>query len=68
LISSVLDKKKQAVAQYSAQFSEEDMETLQKRLEHMATFVASDSDFTYAESLKVMHTWQLHGFAEAWKV
>jgi len=67
-ITSVWDKKRQAVAQYTAQFSEEDMTILQMRLEHAAQLVAADAPFAYGEALKVMHTWQLHGFADAWKV
>lgn len=67
-ISDVWDKKVQAVAQYTAQFSEDDMETLQMRLELGAKHGASNSLFEYGETLKVMHTWQLHGFADAWKV
>ncbi|MDQ7037306.1 MAG: hypothetical protein Q9P01_21430 [Anaerolineae bacterium] len=55
-ISAVWDKKKEAIAQYDAQFTEEDMETLQNRLELEARYTARDSSFTYGESLKVMHT------------
>jgi N,N'-diacetylchitobiose non-reducing end deacetylase len=67
-ISDVWDRKRQAVAQYTAQFSEDDMETLQMRLELGAKHEAIDSPYDYGETLKVMHTWQLHGFADAWKV
>ena len=67
-VSNVWEKKKNAVAQYTAQFSEEDMDRLQKRLELSAQHEARQSEFTHAESIKVMYTWQLHGFAQAWKV
>lgn len=67
-IGDVWSKKQSAVAQYTAQFSDKDMETLQYRLELGARNEAQNSDFTYGEALKVMYTWQLHGFAHAWKV
>jgi N,N'-diacetylchitobiose non-reducing end deacetylase len=67
-ISSVWEKKQRAVAEYTAQFSDEDMQVLQTRLEHGARHAASESGFTYGETVKVMYTWQLHGFADAWKV
>lgn len=67
-ITDVWEKKKNAVAQYTAQFSDDDMAVLQQRLELGARTTASASPFQYAEALKVMHPWQLHGFAEAWKV
>ena len=67
-ISDVWEKKRLAVAQYDAQFTEEDMERLQMRLELGAKHEARDESFEYGETLKVMHGWQLHGFADAWKV
>lgn len=67
-ISEVWSKKQQAVAQYDAQFTEEDIETLQMRLELGAKYEARDESYEYAETLKVMHGWHLHGFADAWKV
>ncbi len=67
-VSDVWEKKALAIAQYTAQFSAEDMALLQARLELGARYSAKDEPFLYGETLKVMHTWQLHGFAEAWKV
>jgi N,N'-diacetylchitobiose non-reducing end deacetylase len=67
-ISGVWEKKQRAVAQYTAQFTDEDMTGLLMRLEHGARYAASKSTFTHAETIKVMYTWQLHGFADAWKV
>jgi len=67
-ISDYWEKKQLSVAQYDAQFTEEDMERLQMRLELGAKHDARDESFEYAETLKVMHGWQLHGFADAWKV
>ncbi len=67
-ISDVWAKKREAVDQYRMQFSAEDMEILQGRLELWARQAAAEAAFTYAETLKVMHTWQLHLFPDAWKV
>ena len=67
-ISDVWAKKRGAVDQYRMQFSAEDMEILQGRLELWARHAAAEAAFTHAETLKVMHTWQLHLFPDAWKV
>lgn len=67
-VSAVWDKKARAVAQYTAQFTPEDMASLQARLELGARYAARGESFQYGEMLKVMYPWQLHGFAEAWKV
>ncbi len=67
-ITAEWGKKRDAVDQYRMQFSAEDMEMLLAHLEMWARQSAADSPFTYAETLKVMHTWQLHLFPDAWKV
>lgn len=67
-ITDVWAQKREAVSQYRMQFTAVEMEMLLQRLEMWARHVAADTGYTYAESLKVMHGWQLHGFAEAWKV
>lgn len=67
-ISAVWHKKQRAVAQYTAQFTQDDMTVLQHRLEIGARYIARDHDFEYGEALKVMYTWQLHGLGEAYKI
>ena len=67
-ITEVWQKKREAVEQYQMQFSAEDMETLISRLEMSAQFAANDASFTYGETLKVMFSWQLDLFPDAWKV
>jgi N,N'-diacetylchitobiose non-reducing end deacetylase len=67
-ISDFWDRKQEAVAQYTAQFTDKDMQTFQKRLELEVRYNARESSFEYGETLKVMHSWQLHGFGDAWKV
>ena len=61
-------QKRAAVDQYRMQFTAEEMEILLGRLELWARHSAADAGFTYAETLKVLHDWQLHVFPDAWKV
>ena len=67
-ISDYWEKKRLSVAQYDAQFTEEDMEGLQMRLELKAKYESRDESFEYGETLKIMYSWQLHGFADALRV
>ena len=67
-ITDTWQKKRNAVDQYRMQFSAEEMEMLLNRLEMFAQQTAVDESFAYAEKVKVMHTWQLHLFPDAWKV
>jgi LmbE family N-acetylglucosaminyl deacetylase len=67
-ITDVWQRKREAVNQYRMQFSVEDMEMLLQRLEMSARLAADGAGFTYGETLKVMFSWQLHLFPDAWKV
>ncbi|MDX1414561.1 MAG: PIG-L deacetylase family protein [Candidatus Promineifilaceae bacterium] len=67
-ISETWAKKREAVKQYRMQFAADEMENLLRRLEMWAKHEAKDATFSHAERLKVMHSWQLHVFPDAWKV
>lgn len=64
-ITDVWPQKRAAVAQYRAQFTTADMETLLGRLELWARQAATEHKFVMGEALKVMATWQLHLFPDA---
>jgi LmbE family N-acetylglucosaminyl deacetylase len=66
-ITDFWEQKQQAVSQYRAQFSEAEMAWLLGRLENWGRGTAVNHPFTYGEALKILHTWQLHVFPDAWK-
>ncbi len=64
-ITATHHKKHQAVVQYRAQFTEDDMEGLLKFLEFKGKESAKDEPFLYGEPLKVLKTLHLHGYPQA---
>ena len=66
-ISQTIEKKKQAVRCYHAQFHEEELEMLAYYVEMRARKAAEGHDFTFGENLKVITSHHLHGSTEAWR-
>ena len=66
-ISQSYAAKHQAVRQYQAQFSEEDMQKLLAYLDYKELEYAQTQPFARGEPLKVLQGMHLHVFAEAWK-
>jgi LmbE family N-acetylglucosaminyl deacetylase len=64
-ISAVWEQKREAVRQYRAQFTEEEMEGLLRILEFKSREFAAGQTFTYGEPLKILRTLHLHGYPQA---
>jgi len=64
-ISEVWEQKKEAVRQYRAQFTEEDMEGLLRALEFKCREFAAGETFAYGEPLKILRTMHMHGYPQA---
>jgi LmbE family N-acetylglucosaminyl deacetylase len=64
-ISGTLEKKKQAICCYKAQFHESAFEGLVNRTMMYTNYLARDEAFEYGEALKVMPPGLLHGVGEA---
>jgi LmbE family N-acetylglucosaminyl deacetylase len=66
-ISHTMEKKKQALLCYHAQFHEDELKMLAAFAEYKASQSAKGLDCKYAEMWKVVTPRLLHGFPETWK-
>jgi LmbE family N-acetylglucosaminyl deacetylase len=66
-ISATIDKKKQAIRCYRAQFKDEELEMLAQYVEYMAREKAKGQSFEFGEMWKVVTTRHLHGSTDTWK-
>ena len=64
-ISPVWEQKQEAVRQYRAQFTEEEMAGLLGALGFKSRECAAGESFDYGEPLKILHTLHLHGYPQA---
>lgn len=66
-ITATIEKKKQAVRCYRAQFQEEELEMLAQYVEYIAREKAKGQNFEFCEMWKVVTTRHLHGSTDTWK-
>ncbi|RPJ52080.1 MAG: PIG-L family deacetylase [Chloroflexi bacterium] len=66
-ISRTIEKKKQAIRCYHAQYHEQELEQMAGLLEYYAKMKAQGQDMAYAEMWKVVTPRHLHGYPDAWK-
>lgn len=66
-ISATLEKKKQALRCYHAQFQEEELEILVHYVEHIAREKAKGQSFEFGEMWKLVTLRHLHGYTDTWK-
>jgi N,N'-diacetylchitobiose non-reducing end deacetylase len=66
-ITRTIEKKKQAIRCYHAQFHDDELEMVAERLEYYARTKAQGQGVEFAEMWKVVTTRHLHGYPDAWK-
>lgn len=64
-ITATIEKKKQAISSYKAQFNDEEFPQLVKRVEVYGRYIARNVSFEFGEALKVIPPRLLHGIGES---